>query len=632
MTRANSWRLAAAVLAAAALGGATPAAEPAGPSVPEGGAVVAWNHPVALKLSVSDFGKVPYPVLKPVELFGARGGVYSGQVAVRSGKAITGLKAAVSALKADKEGGTIPAAAIQLRYPMLDGVGHYWREPTFDGLELTPPEEVAPHPKGEFLAVQPVWFTVRVPRDAKPGTYTGTLRITLPGAGDVVAPVQLKVHDWTVPEPKDFVMEPGYTQSPESVALQYKVPLWSEEHFKLLDKSLKLLGEVGTKAIYLTAIAKTNFGNEHAMIRWVKQPDGSTKPDFTNAEKYLDLAVKNMGQVPVVVFYAWDIDLGSTMFYAKEQVGEDKIKGARISVFDPASKELSYLDAPKPGTPESAAFWKPAFDGLKAVLAKRGLEKSLAVGVAGDMRPNKAIVTDFKTVAPDVPWAVCSHGFATNLWGQPTVYIASVWGSGRPGDPAKKRLYGWQERKVLITTFGRSGCGGIGKLSPGFALAQHRLALEGCMAGGIRGYMRMGADFWPCAKDDRGRPRALVDWYINWGGLAMSDSNTLATLAPGKDGPVATARYEMFREGTQECEARMFIEQALLDPARRGRLGEEQSRKCQELLDERTVTLVTQVSEGKCTEPVAEELARKVIPERSDWLYAAAAEVARALR
>ncbi|MDD4891594.1 MAG: DUF6067 family protein [Phycisphaerae bacterium] len=603
------------------------------PATGDGLKLHAWTHPVALKLAISDCGdKAPiWEKTAPIVIVGAKGGVYSGQVVISSPEPLTEIKVTVADLKADKGGGVIPASAVQVRYALLDGIGDYWREPTFDGLDAAPPEEVKPHAKATFMAVQPIWVTVRVPRDAQPGQYASQVTVSVKGLGERAAPLQLKVHDWTIPEPKDFATEPGFTQSPESVAMQYQAPLWSDKHFALLAQSLQLLGEVGTKAVYITAIAKTNFGNDHGMVRWVKQADGSLKPDFAIVEKYLDLVVKHMGAVPVVVFYAWDIDLGSTMFYAKTQVSDENIKGATVSVLDPKTNELSYTTAPKPGTPESQAFWKPAFDGMREVLKKRGLEKSFLVGTASDMRPNKLIVGDFKAVAPDVPWACCSHGFANELQGQPTRYVASVWGSGRPTDPAKKRMYGWQEKTRLIMTFGRSGCGGIGKLSPGFPLAQHRLALEGCLAGGIRGYMRFGADFWPVFKNDRGRAARLVDRFFGWGGLSMTDTNTCAILAPGKDGPVATERYEMFRECAQECAARISIEKALLDPASRARLGEEAAKGYQAMLDERTLTLATEVAEGKCTPQIAEALGRKVIPERSEKLYAAAAEVAKKL-
>jgi hypothetical protein len=49
----------------------------------------------------------------------------------------------------------------------------------FDGLENDPPAEV-PVDKAGGGAVQPVWLTVRVPKDAQPGAYSGQLTISGP--------------------------------------------------------------------------------------------------------------------------------------------------------------------------------------------------------------------------------------------------------------------------------------------------------------------------------------------------------------------------------------------------------------------------------------------------------------------
>jgi hypothetical protein len=58
-------------------------------------------------------------------------------------------------------------------------------------------------------------------------------------------------------------------------------------------------------------------------------------------------------------------------------------------------------------------------------------------------------------------------------------------------------------------------------------------------------------------------------------------------LAPGPEGPVGTARLEVFREGLQECEARIAIESALTDPARKAKLGEDLAKLTKETLDDR---------------------------------------------
>lgn len=65
-----------------------------------------------------------------------------------------------------------------------------------------------------------------------------------------------------------------------------------------------------------------------------------------------------------------------------------------------------------------------------------------------------------------------------------------------------------------------------------------------------------------------------------WRNLHIAD----ALLAPGPTGPVATDRLEAYREGVQECEARIVIERALGDKTLRGRLGQDLARRCEEYL------------------------------------------------
>jgi hypothetical protein len=47
----------------------------------------------------------------------------------------------------------------------------------------------------------------------------------------------------------------------------------------------------------------------------------------------------------------------------------------------------------------------------------------------------------------------------------------------------------------------------------------------------------------------------------------------------------------MMREGLQECEARIFIEEALLDPEKSAKLGEELAERFWSLLDRRVTAL-----------------------------------------
>ena len=128
-----------------------------------------------------------------VRLFGARNGAFSGQVVVAAeGK---GPEAAMSDLKQAEGDALIPASAIEVRYALPTG-----RQGAFDALAE------APRAEGK---VHPVWVTVNVPADAKPGEYAGTLSV----AGREV-PVLLAVHDWTLPSPREWTIWADFIQSP----------------------------------------------------------------------------------------------------------------------------------------------------------------------------------------------------------------------------------------------------------------------------------------------------------------------------------------------------------------------------------------------------------------------------------
>ena len=63
-------------------------------------------------------------------------------------------------------------------------------------------------------------------------------------------------------------------------------------------------------------------------------------------------------------------------------------------------------------------------------------------------------------------------------------------------------------------------------------------------------------------------------------------------MVPGEKGPLASIRLQMLQEGIQLAEVRTCIDKALLDDARRAKLGDELAGRCQKVLDERTVSLI----------------------------------------
>ena len=264
------------------------------------GAVKVYNHSILQKIYPEQY-KPPDKSLGPIKLIGVRNGIFAGQVVVVSAGPISGLGAMVTDLKGP---GTIPARAVQVRYAVADGVAGRGQKGYFDSLEEVPPAAVQPSKGGR--AIQPVWITVSVPRDARAGDYSGQMTIRAAGSDPVAVRLKLKVIDYTLPDPDKYHGHMDIVQSPESVAMAYNVKMWSPEHLALLGKTFALLRPLGVKTLYITTVRRTHFGNEHALLRWYRDKNGELSPNFDTVEKSLDVAVKHLGRIPGVIFYCWE--------------------------------------------------------------------------------------------------------------------------------------------------------------------------------------------------------------------------------------------------------------------------------------------------------------------------------------
>jgi len=605
-----------------------------------------WTCPIYQELGPKDYGD-PCDSPGRIRLCTGRGGVVSGQVVASSSTPVSGLKPVASALQGP---GIIPASAIQFRYARFGLTRHGRKRNIFLELEDFPPDAAG-------SAMVPVWVTVRVPSDAKAGTYKGSVTINADGQKPVGVPIELRVVNWQVPDPKEFkhsFLE--FIQSPESVAMQYKVKMWSDKHWELLDRTFKLLGEVGNKVVYITAQYKTHFGNEHSMIRYIKDGDGpyDYKPDFSIAEKYLDLALKYQGKVPVVGLYIWRSPWETGNYAGAGPRGDRKIL---ITVRDPKTGALSSAEGPAWGTPECVAFWKPVIDGMKKICADRGISGSLMLGQSGDYTPTDKALADLDAASGGLLWIHHSHVTRTKLgnmgsqpigsrrWTRtkegktyPVGMIARAWGGdGKHRDPDFGRGYGWKNRLGPWRTVTR-------EVFSDHPLPNLRLRLEAMVTNiiyhkyvggnkdyGTHGIGRLGVDFWHVLGDRPGRKKMLCGRYseTRWGQLGIHCCGPFF-LRPGRNGPIGTAQMEMFRENAQEIEARVFVEKALADPAEKEKLGSELAIRAQSFLDNRTRLAQRSAKAGKVRD--CRGILMLGVQEYSEKLYALAAEVAEKLK
>ena len=536
-----------------------------------------------------------------ISLVGTRNGAFSGKVVVASSQPITGLRAAVSELgQAD---GKIPSSRIRVRYEVP------W-DASFQGTSRPRGPDIlmggapAELPAGRV----PVWITVKVPKDAKAGAYAGQLTIEAKGLSRVTVPVKLDVRDWTLPDPQDYRTWVELVHQPDTLAIEYDVPLWSDRHWDLVAKTLDLIADTGSRVIYIPLIANTNYGNAESMVRWIKKGQGKYEHDFSAVDKYLDLVAKHLGAPKIAQVYAWEVYLvqpkqdkvvevkgreGSYEWressFAKA-LQELKDKGPAVTVFDSATGKTETVRLPRYEDPAAKALWQPVWDGIRKRLAQRGWDKSMMIGNLSDRWPTKEEIAVLSELSGGAPWTSCMHHSRWVFSGKAEVHGAPVGYTQVALDfyfnfnPARgERSYGWKQA-LLHTQYWR-----FQHFNGSTRVCIHHEA-ERLITGNKRGLAHIGADFWPCIKDKRGRRRGPVNdrfpesyWHSLNIGAWM--------LAPGPNGPVGTARLELFRQGIQECEARIAVERALTDDALKSKLGAELAKRAQDHLDQRLVSI-----------------------------------------
>jgi RNA polymerase sigma factor (sigma-70 family) len=571
---------------------------------PEG--IQVWNCPPWQTVSVFDYGN-PADRLRPMTISAARNSIFSGRLVISSGQAIKGLKVTVTDL-AGEAGAKIPASAVRVRcaaptVPALQ-TNYNWVPPDrFDGLPDAIPSEVpvnankAGPPAGQNLAagaLAPLWVTVRVPKEAKPGTYEGTVSIAADGLTPTAVPLKLTVHDWVLPDPADFRTSVCGYELPESLAGYYNVPLWSDRHWELIGKSLALMAELNSRQVLVNL--SVNWygtdgvgGNQESEVRWIKQPDlpgeasaktgGSPstgsgpagfKHDFSIFDKHLDAVAKSIGKPRPLRLNCWVSESGPFKNWGDEKTLRDY--GGYVTTLDPATGKLDRMVQPCPGTEESLKFWKPVLDEIRKKVEARGWWDTTCVGHNHPYGPiHPPIVDVYRKIWSDGAWATTAHGvtIATTYPGTDKslppmrcISVESVWTVGAPTARGYRGLLD-PKRPKAAWYGGRHGPVNIEPLDT-IRWAHERHTLQGLDG------TQFGADIFP----RKGAGGRLDFEACNRGDLGPVAQGTTAILAPGADGPIVTERFEMFREGQELTEAVIFLERALQEKKISGELAE----------------------------------------------------------
>jgi len=189
-------------------------------------------------------------------------------------------------LKSDK-GDVLGAAALRarfVRYVLADGklVG--------DVLDDETRLDLPAH------STRPVWVSVDVPADARPGVYSGRVEVLTQGQPALPFDLKLEVLPLTLPPPAQWKFRLDLWQNPYAVARYHHVQPWSEEHLKLLEPHLRLLAEAGQKCV-TTSIIHRPWGTQtydpyDSMVEWTRKADGAFAYDYSHFDQYVELAMR----------------------------------------------------------------------------------------------------------------------------------------------------------------------------------------------------------------------------------------------------------------------------------------------------------------------------------------------------
>lgn len=233
---------------------------------------------------------------------------------------------------------------------------------------------------------QPVWMTVSVPSDARPGKYSGKLTITSSNAKARSLNVELTVADHVLPPARDWAFHLDLWQNPYSVARYENVPLWSEAHFEAMRPVMRMLAEAGQKSVTATIMSRPWNGQTEdafgSMVTKIRRIDGTWLYDYTIFDRWVEFMF-SLGidkQINCYSMIPWALE---------------------FDYYDQATSSNTTIQA-TPGSPEYNEYWGSFIADFARHLKSKGwFEKTM---IAMDERPlesMQAVLSLIRKIEPD---------------------------------------------------------------------------------------------------------------------------------------------------------------------------------------------------------------------------------------
>ena len=453
-----------------------------------------------------------------------RGERINAQAVLWTNRELSDVEVVASDLRSGKS--VIPATAVRtnfVRYVMTDelndqGGGCGVRNPAdFDSSVVADVLDINKTLPIKRNTTQPVWMNIWVPQDAKPGTYTGQIKIKGNGMKVQTIEVKLQVINRTLPEPQQWSMNIDLWQNPYSVARYYNVPLWSKEHFDAMRPIMKMLRDAGQYAITTSIMHKPWNGQteDHydSMVTRIKHIDGSWTFDYAVFDRYVDFMMNDVGINRLIACYTmipWDL---------------------KFDYYDEATNRIKFVKA-KPGDAAYTEYWGTFLRDFARHLRQKGwFDKTC---IAMDERPMKDMQAAIKVIKDaDKDYKISLAGIYHDEIERDLYYYCIAYGNDFPPEVlARRRAEGKISTYYTCCTEGFPNTFTFSPPAEAAWMAVHALG------GDYDGYLRWSYNSWTRdpLRDSRFRSWAAGDTYCVY------------------PGPRSSIRFERLIEGLQICE------------------------------------------------------------------------------
>lgn len=307
------------------------------------------------------------PVTNPdnsLNLQGWRGEDVNAQVVISAKKDINSLNVTVSDLVSANGNKTIESKNCNVGYVyyvIADNSRGVCRKQDSSYTNMIVPDIIDFNSPSSFVKSytnRPIWIKIRIPRDANPGNYRGTLTAKLNGSNESLS-IVLKVSNNLMPsrENKKFFLE--LWQYPITEADFYKVKPWSDEHFRLMRPAmvnLKSAGEdVITASFFWDAFNPSARSADEMMLKPVKTKSGEWTYDFANFDKWvnfmMDIGINKQitvfGMAPLNYKYYYYDEVQNKVVFFQQGINGAQYKPfwtSYLKAFEKHLKEKGWFD------------------------------------------------------------------------------------------------------------------------------------------------------------------------------------------------------------------------------------------------------------------------------------------------